>query len=155
MFVAESIEDVLKPRSQEAINKDLDQVIDDFVNQVTLKDFIKSFNSMKEWQGGLHFNRGFMRKLKKGDQYFFLMDRDSLFNIVDDLASAFKFDEPLISDIDKAMQNQDYDASYKFPEFNKFWTEFLHTNRNLTKDNYNHTVNRALEKIAQKFNVEY
>lgn len=150
MFVAESLEDVLKPRSQEAINKDLDQVIDDFIDQVTLKDFIKSFNNIKKWQGGLHFNRGFMRRLKRGDQYFFLMDRDSLFNIVDDLASAFKFD-----DIDKAQQNQNYNASYKFPEFNKFWTEFLHLSTNLTKDNYNHAVNRALEKIAQKFNVEY
>lgn len=155
MFVAESIEDVLKPKTEKDINQNLDQIIDDFVNQTTFKDFLKSFNNIKEWQGGLHFNRGFMRKLKKGDQNFFLMDRDSLFNIVDDLASAFKFDEPLISDIDKAMQNQDYEASYKFPEFNKFWTEFLHMNRDLNRNNYDHAVNRVLEKIAQKFNVEY
>ena len=155
MFVAESIEDVLKPKTEKDINQNLDQIIDDFVNQTTFKDFLKSFNNIKEWQGGLHFNRGFMRKLKKGDQNFFLMDRDSLFNIVDDLASAFKFDEPLISDIDKAMQNQDYEASYKFPEFNKFWTEFLHMSRDLSRNNYDHAVNRVLEKIAQKFNVEY
>jgi len=155
MFVAESIEDVLKPKTEKDINQNLDQIIDDFVNQTTFKDFLKSFNNIKEWQGGLHFNRGFMRKLKKGDQNFFLMDRDSLFNIVDDLASAFKFDEPLISDIDKAMQNQDYEASYKFPEFNKFWTEFLHMNRDLNRNNYDYAVNRVLEKIAQKFNVEY
>lgn len=155
MFVAESIEDVLKPKTQESINKELDHTIDNFVDQVSLKDFIKSFNDTKQWQGGLAFNLSGMRKLKKGNDYIFLMDRDSLFNIIDDLASAFKFDEPLISDIDKAQQDQDYDASYKFPEFQKFWTEFLHTDRNITRQNYDYVTNRVMEKIADKFNVEY
>lgn len=154
-LVNESIEDVLKPKTEKDINKDLDKTIDEFVNQVTLYDFLKSFQSIKSWQSGLTYNLGSMRKLKKGNQFIFLMDRDSLFNVVDDLASAFKFDEPLMSDIENAMENQDYEASYKFPEFNKFWTEFLHMSRNLTKDHYNYAVNRTLEKIADKFNVEY
>ncbi len=155
MFVAESIEDVLKPKDRDVINRELDQATDSFINEATLKDFLKSFNNIKVWQGGLNFNNGFMRKLKKGDQYFFLMDRDSLFNVVDDLASSFKFDEPLMSDIDKAMNDHDYDASYKFPEFNHFWTHTLHTNQNITRENYDYVVNRVLEKVAQKFNVEY
>ena len=155
MFVAESIEDVLKPKSQQSINKELDKVIDRFVDQVTIKDFLKSFNNTKHWQRGLTFNFSSMRKLKKGNDYIFLMDYDSLYNIVDDLASSFKFDEPLLSDIENAQNERDIPDSSKFPEFRDFWIQFLHTNRNLDASNVDYVIDRIMEKIAQEFNVEY
>lgn len=137
-LVHESVEDVLKPKDQGTISSIVNKVIDDFVNNLSYRDFDKSFENVSRGTNN--------KKFKIGKETQYVSDLTNMRDVVEDLSFTEKFDGPLGIDV------QNFQSSYKFPKFNEFLTN-LQTNASLTSDYYNSIMDNVVKKLAAKFNV--
>jgi hypothetical protein len=129
-LVNESIEEILKPKSEEDINRESNEIIDRFINSVTEKDFLKSIKRIRSQP------LNYIRILKIKDEIVYLTNKHTIIGIIDDLAFSTEFS---------------FNASgviYKFPEFNDLLM-------NLLKFNIKDLLNKIIEKLSKKFNIEY
>ena len=138
-LVYESVGDVLKPKSHEVINDELDRVIDDFVRKVQLKDFLSAFDQTNDYKKD-------GRKLVQGKKISFLTTVDSFFHIIDTLSMAVKLADP---------EDWDEFASSKYPEFLPLWKEIATKPLGIKDSYWTKIFERIMEKLALKFNVDY
>ena len=131
-LVRESIEQILKPKSTEDIYSHIDPLIDEFINNVTVDELDQELDNYEH------------RKLVQADKYEILTNEENLFNIIDSLATS------LI--VGKYMHSDDYD--FKHPEFYDMWMG-LQSRDNISNDMITMSVERVMERFAEKFNIEY
>lgn len=137
MLVAESIEAALKPKELHDIDKEIDQIIDNFVNTISIRDLedeLLLVNSHKEDT----------RKLKQNGKVTYIASPESLYELVDSLAAREK-------DLGSSTT---LEFLYKFPEFHELWMN-LQANDNNLEWLHKQVANKVIEKIAKKFNIEY
>ncbi len=132
-FVNESIDDILKPKSEEDINRESNEIIDRFINSVTEKDLMESIRNIRSQRSQPFY----IRVLKQKDETVYLTNKHTIISIIDDLAFLTKFSFNISGVI------------YKFPEFNDFLTNLLKFNI-FNKD----LLNKIIEKLSEKFNIE-
>lgn len=131
MFVNESIDKFLKPKERKDIDKNINVLINNFIDSITSKDFNYAIKNAEPYIYNI-------KKYKKGNDIFYLTSEDNLSSLVDFLILTY----------DEVTEKN------KFPEMADFWTD-LEFNKSISKEDRKTIKNKIIYKIAKKFNVEY
>ena len=135
MIVFESIEKYLTPKSKEDIDKSLNNIINDFVNKVSIRDFNKAINDFREIKDtAITIN-------KENGKTAYYIDEDAFIGIIEYLVITYdEFKDvslfPEMSELWYDLSKDSIDNEYKETEFDKI-------------------KNILAAKIANKFNVFY
>ena len=137
-LVSESIESILKPKTEYDLISDMMPLIDNFIDSITpqqIEDLVDDINMSK---------RGLIQKLIDNGKVSYLTNEEGVYDLVDEIA--FK----ISTGIDPET------GDYYFPnqEFQDFWTKFQ-TSDKTNYDSIMKMMGYILQKFADKFNIEY
>jgi len=137
-IVQESLSDVLRPKTDEDIIKDMRPLVDDFVDSITPEQIEELIDDINEWKPGL------FRKFAEGDRVSYMTNEEGVYDLVDDVAFKISTGKDPVTD------------DYYFPnqEFQDFWSKFQ-TSDKANYDSIMKMMDYILQKFATKFNIEY
>ena len=132
-LVKESLTDVLKPKTEDEIRKELDPLLQDFVNRVSVAEFEEYFLE----------NITTARKLKTSDGYVIPTTEDEITDAIDHFLGD-------ISTVD--MHGPvDYEVSMRFPKLNQLLYQRFQGNG----ETYWQIIEKLNQMFADKFHLEY
>jgi len=136
MLVNRSISDVLKPKSDSDIEKQLESVSNDFVNKITFKEFDETFSDINSY-------RKDSKKLTFKKEKSYLCTLETLYDIVNELSS---------KEFTGRLSDQgEYSFSFKYPEINHLLLTLEHDD----KTTYYKLILKIIRKLSIKFNIEH
>jgi len=136
-IVRESITDVLQPKPETEVLDEMSPLIDHFVNSISPHDFEEAIEAT--------YMSGQIRRFNERGKVSYLMNHETLFDVVDHLASMLS--------VGKDPETDDY--YHKHEKFSDFWVNLHMNNNDIPKESYILLVDNILEKFANKFNIEY
>jgi len=137
-LVNESIEQILKPKTEYDVINDMMPLVDNFIDGITpqqIEDLVDDINMAK---------RGLIQKLIDNGKVSYLTNEEGVYDLVDEIA--FKI----------STGKDPAPGDYYFPnqEFQDFWTKFQ-TSDKAHYDSIMKMMDYILQKFSQKFNIEY
>jgi len=137
-LVKESIEQVLRPKTEIDIFNEIDPLVDKFIANITSQQVEEQVDVINDAKPN------HIRKLIDNGEVSYLTNEEGIYDLIDDFA--FKISTG------KDPQTDDY----YFPnqEFSSFWTQFQTSDR-IYYDSIMEMMERIFQKFSQKFNIEY
>jgi len=126
------VSDVLKPKQESEIDEKINPIIDNFVNNVSTRDFNEIFKDAID-----------SKKLIQNGKLTYLTNLNSLIEIIENLA---------LKESDTAWLGKN-SMYFKFPEFGEIWINM--TQGDLHHNYFDKFLIKVVNKLADKFNIEW
>jgi len=140
-LVRESIEAVLKPKTDTDIIEDSKPLIDEFIDSISQYEFEQAIEAVN---GKRYSNADHVKKLTRNGKDFYLSTEEGVYDLIDEL----------VYTISTGQDKSTGDYYYKREDFGKFWTEFQ-TSDKAHYDSIMNLMHYIYDRFAEKFNIEY